>query len=147
MTEIDRNGQTAEDAVAAELRRHGWEVLNLNRDIAGHYPLIDLIARSGPERMLIQVRGTRNDHGSYGTPPDSARRTETLGGWLGRPVLYAFAQLAGEAPVIRYEKASRVAGLAEAAEADYAGINRYHVDISQFDIDVHRLPELLDSPN
>jgi hypothetical protein len=54
--------------------------------------------------------------------------------------------MTGKTPVIRYERASRVAELAEAAEASYPGTNRYHVDISQFDIDIHRLPELLDRP-
>lgn len=62
-------------------------------------------------------------------------------------MLYAFAHTAGEVPVIRYEKASRMAELAEAAEADYPGTNRYHLDIAQFDIDIHRLTGFLDQPD
>jgi predicted AAA+ superfamily ATPase len=69
MTQIDRDGHTAEGIVEAELRRHGREVLNLNRDIAGNHPVVDLIARRDAERILIQVRGTTNDHGSYTIPP------------------------------------------------------------------------------
>jgi hypothetical protein len=142
-TEIDRDGQTAEDAVAAELRADGWKVLNLNRDIAGNYPVIDLSARRDDRRMLIQVRGTRTDHGSFRTPPGSARKAEALSDWLGLPVLYAFVHFADETPVVRYETASRVADLAEEDEASYLGTNRYHVDISQFDIDIKHLRQFL----
>jgi hypothetical protein len=61
MTEIDRDGHTAEDIVEAELRRHGREVLNLNRDIVGHYPLVEgcltsrnpLIAYGGPPAGVL----------------------------------------------------------------------------------------------
>lgn len=47
MAKQDPSGQAAEDTAAAELRANGWSVLNLNRDIAGNYPKIDLIARRG----------------------------------------------------------------------------------------------------
>jgi Holliday junction resolvase-like predicted endonuclease len=143
MAKKDPNGQAAEDAVAAELRANGWDVLNLNREIAGNYPKIDLIARRGAARMLIQVRGCGDPHGKFPAPSVDARKVETLGDWLGRPALYAFVHSADETPVTRYETASRVADLAEKDEANCPGINYYHVHISQFDSDIKHLRQLL----
>jgi Holliday junction resolvase-like predicted endonuclease len=143
MAKKDPNGEAAEDAVAAELRADGWKALNLNREIAGNYPKIDLIARRGTRRMLIQVRGCGDPHGKFRTPPVEARKAQTLGDWLGTPALYAFVHSAGETPVIRYETASRVAGLAEEDEADCPGRNFYHVNISLFDIDIRHLRRFL----
>ncbi|MGI8451227.1 MAG: hypothetical protein ACR2MP_29395 [Streptosporangiaceae bacterium] len=144
---IDRSGDQAEDAAAAELRSASWETLNLNQKVAGHFPVFDLVVHQGADRALIQVRGTKTDHGSYRTPPQQARRAELFGQWLGRPALYAFVHFTADSTTVRFETASRVATLAEAAEADYPGINRYHVSIDQFDVDASRIAELLDPPS
>jgi hypothetical protein len=143
MAKQDPSGQAAEDTAAAELRANGWSELNLNRDITGNYPKIDLIARRGTQRMLIQVRGCGYPHGKFRTPSADARKVETLGDWLGMPALYAFVHYAGETPVIRYASATRVTYLAEQDEADCAGPNRYHVNISLFDIDIRHLRRFL----
>jgi hypothetical protein len=137
-------GRRVEAIVASALRGVGWHVLNLDEEIAGHFPVIDLIARKGTSRCVIQVRGTTNDHGSYTARPVDARRAESFGEWLGHPALYAFVLLTGGNATIRFATASQVAALAEAAEADYPGTLRYHVFIDQFDIDVDRIDELLD---
>jgi hypothetical protein len=118
---IDRDGHQAEDAAADALRSAGLEALNLNREVAGNFPVIDLIARRGTDRLLIQVRGTITDHGSYRTPPWEARRAESFGDWLGRPALYAFVHFTADNITVHFETASQVAALAEAAEADYPG--------------------------
>jgi len=145
---IDRDGHQAEDAAADALRSAGWKALNLNREVAGNFPVIDLIAHRGTHRLLIQVRGTITDHGSYRTPPWEARRAESFfGDWLSRPALYAFVHFTADNITVRFETASQVAALAEAAEADYPGTNRYHVSIDQFDVDACRITELLEPPN
>jgi hypothetical protein len=140
-----RNGHQAEDVAAGALGSAGWETLNLSREVAGHFPVIDLVARKDARRLIIQIRGTRTGHGSYSTPPWQARRAESFGDWLGCPALYAFVHFTADGATVRFERAARVAHLAEAAEAGYPGTNRCHVCIDQFDVDAHPIAELLDT--
>jgi hypothetical protein len=53
--------------------------------------------------------------------------------------------LTGDDGVIRYERAAEIAVLAEEDEAAYPGKNRFHVNISQFEVTVDRITELLTS--
>jgi hypothetical protein len=135
-------GQRAEAAAAADLQAEGFTITNLN-DLVGNCPFADLIARRGEIRILIQVKGTETTEGKFGTPPARVRSLEAISTELGCHAIYAFVHLAEDGPVIRFATASYVAELAVEAEADYPGINRYHVDISQFDVTADRITELL----
>jgi hypothetical protein len=146
MTEIDREGHLGEDAVAAELRNAGWEVLNLNREIAGNFPVADLIARNDAARPWIQVRRTTLESGDFTVCPEDARKAEYFGTWLGQPVIYAFVHQPSGKTTIRYAVAAGVAKLAEEWQAEYLLTHqkppRYHINIDDFDIDVDRIAEL-----
>jgi hypothetical protein len=145
---IDSDGHLAEDTVASELRKAGWEVLDLNRDIAGNFPVADLIARNDAARPWIQVRGTTLESGDFTVYPEDARKAECFGAWLGHPVLYAFVHQNGGKTTVRYAAAAEVAKLAEEWQAEYLLTHqkppRYHINIDDFDIDVDRIAELLD---
>ena|SRR5215831_16799174 len=144
---IDRDGGQAEDAVAGTLLLAGWdEVINLNREVADHFPAVDQAARNGATRVLIQVRGVTNDDGNFTTYPRSAHRAMRLGKALGLPVLFAFRHLTADGETLRFGTAARVAELAEAAEAEYPGKNRFHVNIDDFEVDVNHIKDLLDPP-
>jgi hypothetical protein len=148
MTEIDWDGHLGEDAVAAELRSAGWEVLNLNREIAGNFPVADLVARKGAARPWVQVRRTTLESGDFTVRPEDARKAEYFGTWLGQAVIYAFVHQPGGKTAIRYASAGAVAKLAEARQAKYLMTHekppRYHIYIDDFDIDVDHIAELLD---
>ncbi|MFJ4187862.1 hypothetical protein [Kitasatospora sp. NPDC089509] len=136
--------ERAEELVSAVLKAEGYAVTNLNQ-LAGNFPLADLIARR-ETRLLVQVRGTTISEGKYRTPPQKARTFNRLGVELGCPAVYAFAHLAPEQPVVRFALATEVAELAEEDEANYSGVNAFHVNIGQFEIGVSRLQELLGHP-
>ena len=145
---IDSDGHLAEDAVASELRKAGCKVLDLNRDIAGNFPVADLIARIDAARAWIQVRGTTLESGDFTVYPEDARKAEFFGAWLGQPVIYAFVHQYGGKATIRYAAAAEVAKLAEDWQAEYLLTHqkppRYHINIDDVDIGVDRIAELLD---
>jgi hypothetical protein len=145
----DKNGRQAEDAVAEVLHKAGWEVLNLN-ELAGNWPLVDLVGSRGDATILVQVRGTRNEWGEFTAYPDDAHRAALLGEWLGVPVIYGFWHLPADDSDarIRFATASQVAARAEATiEANPGVIVRLHVWIDMFDIDIRRIDDLLDRPS
>lgn len=150
MTVIDRDGRQAEDAVAEVLRGAGWHVLNLN-ELAGNWPVVDLCAYQGDTTVLVQVRGTRSEWGEFTAHPDDAHRAAILGEWLGMPVVYGFWHLppADDSDArIRFAAPSQVATLAQATIEAYHPVNvRLHVWIDMFDIDIHRIDELIDRPS
>ncbi|MFD7161361.1 hypothetical protein ACFV9C_42715 [Kribbella sp. NPDC059898] len=124
-------GKQAEAAAAAALRAEGFTVTDLN-DVAGNWPIVDLLARIGSKRWLIQVRGTTIDWGPFRTEPAKAHQLITLAEELGCHALYAFVHFTSDNTVIRFAPATEVAALAEEDEANTAGKNRYHVNINQF---------------
>jgi hypothetical protein len=136
-------GQRAEAAATRDLQAEGFTVTNLN-DLVGNCPFADLIARKDGTRILVQVKGTETVDGKFGTPPARVRSLEAISTELGCHAIYAFVHLADGDPVVRFAAAGEVAELADEAEADYPGTNRYHVDISQFDITADRITELLE---
>jgi hypothetical protein len=135
-------GHRAEAIATRDLQAEGFTVTNLN-DLVGNCPFADLLARKDGTRILVQVKGTETEEGNFGAPPTRVRGLEAISTELGCHAIYAFVHLAESNPVTRFAAASKVAELADKAEADYPGTNRFHVDISQFDITAHRITELL----
>ena len=127
-------GRRAEAAVTKNLEAAGFEVKNLN-ELAGNCPFADLIAHRDDHRLLIQVKGTVTTEGKFGAPPGRVRNLAAIADALGCGSVYAFAHLASPIPIIRYATAADVAKLADAAEAAYPGVNRYHVTIAQVHAD------------
>jgi hypothetical protein len=134
-------GRRAEDLVAQELAAAGFTVVNLN-DLVGNCPFADLLARKGPTRLLVQVKGTETDEGKFGTPPRRVRALEAISTELGCEAIYAFVHLTVANPTIRYAAAAQVAVLADEEEEAYWGILRYHVVIDQFDVTVDQISSL-----
>jgi hypothetical protein len=132
----------AERAVAAALEAVGYTVININ-DLAGNFPLADLGARKAGYSVLVQVRGTTTRDGKFAAPPEKARSLTDLSSLLGCTALYAFVHLLPDGPLIRFADASHVAQLAEEDEANYQGTNRYHVNMTQFDVTADYLDTLL----
>lgn len=91
----------------------------------------------------MQVKGTVTEEGKFGTPPHRVRALEVISSELGCQAIYAFVRFSGDHTTIRFAAAAAVAVLADKAEADYAGTNRYHVNIEQFAIDVASLDQIL----
>ena len=83
--------------------------------------------------------------------PDDAYRAAHLGERLGVPVVYGFWHLppADDSDArIRFATASQVATFAEATiEANPGVVVRLHVWIDMFNIDIHRIDDLLDRPS
>jgi hypothetical protein len=145
MAPDDRSGKQTEDAVAAALCAAGWEeVTNLNREVGGNFPAVDLVGRKGATRVLFQARGVTNSAGDFTTFPDDARKVVRFGEIVGIPSLYAFRHVTAHAETLRFGTAAKVVDLAEAAEARYRGKNRFHVNIDDFHVDVDHIEELLD---
>lgn len=63
----------AEAAARNALRSAGCSVVNVNRAISRDYPVIDLVARKGTARILVQVRG--NGCVIFSAATASTRRT------------------------------------------------------------------------
>jgi len=133
----------AERAARAALREAGCRVVNVNRAIGRDYPVIDLVARRGAARMLIQVRGTWTADARFTTTPAQSRALAALAASRGCHALWAFVHLTGDGNTIRFATADQVTRLAEEDEATTAGTSRYHVSIRQFEIDASRIAELL----
>lgn len=136
----------AEAAVAAALEAEGFTVVNLNQ-LAGNCPFMDLLARRGTDRLLVQVKGTTTAAGKFGTPPHTARALHTVAAELDCYAIYGFAHLVMNGLVIRFATAAEVAMLAEEDEAAYLRRNRYHVNIDQFTVEASRIDELMDVRN
>jgi hypothetical protein len=68
MADTMATARRAEAAAAAALRAEGFIVTDLN-DLAGNWPIVDLLARSDTDRWLVQVRGTTIDWGRSGRSP------------------------------------------------------------------------------
>jgi hypothetical protein len=146
MSRNDETRDRAEAATTETLRAHGYDVTNLN-DLAGNFPAADLAARRTGERLLIQVRGTTTLAGKFAAPPTKARTLCALADALDCHGLYAFVQFAkSQQQVILFETAAQVAVLAEEDETAYDGVNRYHVNVGQFDVTADRIAELLAPP-
>jgi hypothetical protein len=128
----------SEAAVTEVLRARGYVVTNLN-ELTGNCPFMDLLARKGADRLLIQVKGTTTDWGGFTTPPHTVWALHRFATELDCPALYAFVHFVTAEPVIRFATAADVALLAEEDEAANAGKNRFHVRIDQFPIDVDHL--------
>ncbi|MEU8315014.1 hypothetical protein [Micromonospora sp. NPDC049033] len=139
-------GRTAEAAVADVFRSIGYEVINLN-ELVGNCPFADLIATKVGLRLLVQVKGTTTADGLFGTPPERVRALMAITEALDCLPIYAFCHLTGTDPVIRFADAATVATLAEADEAAYDGVNRYHVNIGQFPVDAKHVGQLLEGPS
>lgn len=67
----------AEAAAAQALSTAGFAVTNLNH-LAENCPFMDLLARAGQHRLLVQVKGTTTRHGKFGAPPHTARALARL---------------------------------------------------------------------
>jgi hypothetical protein len=133
----------AEGAARAALRSAGCRVVNVNRAIRRNYPVIDLVARRGTARMLVQVRGTWTVNGKFTATPAQSRALAALAASRGCHAVWAFVHLTGDGKIVRFAAAAQVARLAEEDEAAAPGANRYHVNITQFEVDASRIAELL----
>jgi Holliday junction resolvase-like predicted endonuclease len=133
----------AEAAARTVLRSAGCRVVNVNRAIRRNYPVIDLVARRGTARMLIQVRGTWTVDAKFTATPAQSRALAALAASRGCYAIWAFVHITGDGKTIRFATAAQVERIAEEDEAATPGINRYHVNISQFEIDASRIGELL----
>jgi len=135
----------AEAAARTALRSAGCRVVNVNRAIHRNYPVIDLVARRGAARMLVQVRGTWTIDGKFTATPAQSRNIAALAASRGCHAIWAFVHITGDGTTIRFATAAQVTRLAEEDEAATPGTNRYHVNITQFEIDASRIAELLNS--
>lgn len=140
-TRQDR-GRRAESAVAQELETVEFDVTNLN-DVVGNCPFADLLAHQDSTRLLVQVKGTVTIGGKFGAPPHRVRGLDAIGTALGCHAIYAFVHFTADEEIIRFATAADVAALADEDEAATAGVNRFHVNIHQFDTDVRGLRRLL----
>lgn len=133
----------AEAAARNALRSAGCRVVNVNRAISRDYPVIDLVARKGTARMLVQVRGTWTIDGKFTATPGQNRNLATLAASRGCHAIWAFVHITGDGTTVRFATAAQVTRLAEECEAAAPGTNRHHVYITQFEIDASRIAELL----
>ena len=133
----------AEGAARSALRSAGCRVVNVNRAIRRNYPVIDLVARRGTARMLIQVRGTWTVNGKFTATPTQSRAIAALAASRSCHAIWAFVHLTGNGKTVRFATAAQVARLAEEDEAATPSTDRYHVNITQFEIDASRIAELL----
>jgi Holliday junction resolvase-like predicted endonuclease len=133
----------AEAAARNALRSVGCRVVNVNRAISRNYPVIDLVARRGTARMLVQVRGTWTIDGKFTATPAQSRTLAALAASRGCHAIWAFVHITGDGTTIRFATAAQVTRLAEEDEARTPGAIRYHVNIRQFEIDASRIGELL----
>jgi len=123
-------GKLAEEIAAAKLQAQGFTVTNLNTSL-GNCPFADLLARSGDTRVLVQVKGTRTPEGKFGAKPERVRALADISRELGCFSVFAFIRLPPAVETVRFASAEVVLDLAEQAEAEYEGVNRYHVSIDQ----------------
>jgi hypothetical protein len=132
----------AEAAALAELLGDGWKGANANHAIRANFPVIDLIVWKGGTRLLVQVRGSRKTNGKFAAPPAKCQKVADFAAKGGYTGIFAFVDIRPEGTTIRFETALEVKRLAQADEAATAGTNLFHVNISQFDIDISRITEL-----
>jgi Holliday junction resolvase-like predicted endonuclease len=134
----------AEAAARNALRGAGCRVVNANRAIGRGYPVIDLVARRGIARMLVQVRGTWNVDGRFTATPAQNRALAALAASRGCHAIWAFVHITSDGTTVRFATAAQVTRLAEEGEARAPGTSRYScVYITQLEIDSSRIAELL----
>lgn len=133
----------AEAAARNALRSVGFSVVNVNRAIRRGYPVIDLVARRGTARLLVQVRGTWTVDRKFTATPEQSRTLAALAASRGCHAIWAFVHITGEGTTVRFATAAQVTRLAEEDVAATPGTNRYHVNMAQFEIDALRIAELL----
>jgi len=133
----------AEAAARNALRSVGCSVVNVNRAISRDYPVIDLVARKGTARILVQVRGTWTADARFSATPAQSRALAALAASRGCHAIWAFVHITRDGTAVRFATAAQVRRLAEEYEAAAPGTNRYLVHITQFDIDAPRITELL----
>jgi Holliday junction resolvase len=137
-----RVGAAAEAAVEAALTAAGWEVINLN-ELAKNFRFADLLAKQGPTRLFVQVKGTTTREGKFGALPERAQGLDSLAEHLDAIALYALVHLMPQGPVIRFGHAQQAASLAAERIAAYHGKLRYHLFITDFIFEAVDLAELL----
>ena len=142
LTPKGETSRRAEETVARILRGEGFRVTDLN-EVAGNFPLADLGALRGEERILIQVRGTVAAHGDFPAPPAKARKLHAFAEAVGCRGLYALAHFTGDSEVIRFDTATRVAELGEAMEESWGRKTYLHVNIEDFEVTAGRISDLL----
>jgi hypothetical protein len=130
-------GQRAETAATGELQTEGFAVTNLN-DLVGNCPFATSSRGGMRPGSSSRSRAPKPSRANSELRPRGVRALEAISAELGCAAIYAFVPLIEDNPVIRFAAASNVAELADEAEADYPGTNRYHVDITQFDAAVDR---------
>jgi len=133
----------AEAAARTALRGAGCRVVNVNRAIRRNYPVIDLVARRGTTRILVQVRGTWTVDGKFTATPAQSCALAALAASRGCHAIWAFVHITSNGTTVRFATAAQVMRLAEEDEATTPGTNRYNVNITQFEIDASRIAELL----
>lgn len=84
------NGLVRETEVHWRLAGAGYDVTNLNVDVMNNFPIADLIAHNGKHRLLIQVRGTVTDSGSFRILTTEVERFDRLANALSHHGVYAF---------------------------------------------------------
>lgn len=97
----------AEEAAIGVLRFEGFRVTNLS-DIAGNFPVADLAALRADERILVQVRGIKEEDGDFPAPSAKAGKFHALAEAVGCRGLYALAHFTGDGKVLRFDTAARV---------------------------------------
>lgn len=100
-------GLKAERVAIGALRTAGFEVTNLN-DLASNFPLADLVARRGVDRLLVQVRGTALRHPWFRMAPTTPRAFGRLAVALGHHAVFAFVHVVGTWPTVRFGAADQV---------------------------------------
>lgn len=138
-----RVGAAAEAAAQAALAATGWKVVNLN-ELANNFRFVDLLAKQGSTRLLVQVKGTTTSEGKFGALPDRARGLDVLAEELDAIALYALVHLTAGGPVIRFGHAQQVASLAAERIAAYHGTLRYHLYITDFTYEAKDLAEFVE---
>ena len=123
-------GKLAEAIAAAKLEAQGFTVTNLNTSL-GNCPFADLLARSDDTRVLVQVKGTRTLEGKFGARPERVKALADISRELGCFSVFALVRLVPALETVRFASAGVVHELAKQAEAEYKGVNRYHLSIDQ----------------
>jgi Holliday junction resolvase len=85
-------GKRAEAIAVEALRNAGFVVKDLNK-FSKNFPLADLVAWSGKERLLVQVRSTTSAYRWFRITPEESRKFYDFCGVLGLSGLYAFVHL------------------------------------------------------
>ncbi|MFF2230812.1 hypothetical protein [Streptomyces anulatus] len=138
-----RVGAAAEAAAEAALAAAGWKVVNLN-ELANNFRFVDLLAKQGSTKLLVQVKGTTTSEGKFGALPDRARGLDTLAEELDAIALYALVHLTAAGTAVRFGHAQQVASLAAERIAAYHGTLRYHLYITDFIYEVKDLAEFVE---